>query len=115
MELCEHLYICDCPDFNRMCKDFHKIHSSTNRSSFQQYSSKSSLSDTISHSPETPLMNDNQLQESATSPSGSNDHNKQILEFHKNLDELKMLLPNKNVQVMKLEHVNLVLRDLINE
>ena len=26
-----------------------------------------------------------------------------------------MLLPNKNVQVMKLEHVNLVLRDLINE
>ena len=60
-------------------------------------------------------MNDNQLQESATSPSGSNDHNKQILEFHKNLDELKMLLPNKNVQVMKLEHVNLVLRDIINE
>ena len=87
----------------------------TNRSSFQQYSSNSSLSVTISRSPETPLMNDNQLQESVTSPSGFNDHNKQILEFYKNLDELKMLLQNKNVQVMRLAHVNLVLRDLINQ
>ena len=61
-------------------------------SPFQQYNSNSSLSDTISHSPETPMMNDNQLQESATSPSGFNDHNKQIVELYKNLDELKMLL-----------------------
>ena len=115
MELCEHLYTCDCPDFNRICKHIYKIHSCTNRSSFQQYSSKSSLSVTISHSLETPLMNDNQLQESVTSPSGFNDHNKQILEFYKNLDEWKMLLQNKNVQVMRLAHVNLVLRDLINQ
>ena len=57
----EHLYTCDCPDFNRICKHIHKIHSYTNRSSFQQYNSNSSLSVTISHSPETPLMNDNQL------------------------------------------------------
>ena len=75
MELCEHLYTCDCPDFNRICKHIHKIHSYTNRSSFQQYNSNSSLSVTISHSPETPLMNDNQLQESVTSPSGFNNHN----------------------------------------
>ena len=59
-------------------------------------------------------MNDNQLQESAISPSGLNDYNKQILEFYKNLDELKMLLQKrKNAQVMILAHVNLVLRDLI--
>ena len=113
MELCEHLYTCDCPDFNRICKHVYKIHSYTNTSSFQQYNSNSSLPVTISHSPETPLMNDNQLQE--TPPSGFNDHNKQILEFYKNLDELKMLLQNKNVQVMRLAHVNLVLRDLINQ
>ena len=115
MELCEHLYICDCPNFNRMCKHIYKICSYTNRSSFQQCNSNSSFSDTIYHSSETPLMNDSQLQESATSPSGFNDHNKQILKFHKNLDELKMLLQNKNVQVMRLTHVNLVLRDLINQ
>ena len=30
MEVCEHLYTCDCPDFSRMCKHIHKIHSSTN-------------------------------------------------------------------------------------
>ena len=35
MELCEHLYIFDCPDFDRMCKHIHKIHSYTHRSSFQ--------------------------------------------------------------------------------
>ena len=115
MELCDYLYTCDCPDFNRICKHIHKIHSYTNRSSFQQYNSNSSLSVTISHSPETPLMNDNQLQESVTSPSGFNDHNKQILQFYKNLDELKMLLQNKNVQVMRLANVNLVLRDLIDQ
>ena len=115
MELCEHLYACNCPDFNRMYKHIHKIQSYTNRSSFQQYNNNSSLSDTISHSPETPLMNDNHLQKSVTSPSSFNDHNKEIQEFHKNLDELKMLLQNKNVQVMRLAHVNLVLRDLINQ
>ena len=30
MELSEHLYMWDCPDFNRMCKHIHKIHSYTN-------------------------------------------------------------------------------------
>ena len=69
MELCEHLYTCNCPDFNRMCKHIHKIQSFTNRSSFQQYSNNSRLSDTNFHSPETPLMNDNHLQKNATSPS----------------------------------------------
>ena len=58
-------------------------------------------------------MNDNQLRESVISPSVFSNHNKQILEFYKNLDELKMLLQNKNAQVMRLAHVNLVLRDLI--
>ena len=97
MDLCEHLYICDCPDFNKICMYIHKIHSYTNRSSFQQCNSNSSFSDTIYHSPETPLMNDNQLQESATSSSDFNDHSKQFLDFHKNLAELKMLHQNKNV------------------
>ena len=60
-------------------------------------------------------MNDNQLRESVISPSVFGNHNKQILEFYKNLDELKMLLQNKNAQVMRLAHVNLVLRDLINQ
>ena len=92
MDLCEHLYICDFPNLNRMCEHIHKIYSYINRSPFQQYNSNSSSSDTISHSPETPMMNDNQLQESATSPSGFNHHNKQIVEFYNNLDELKMLL-----------------------
>ena len=115
MKLCEHLYTCDCPDFNRMCKHIHNIHSYTNRSSFQQYNSNNSLFDTISHSPETPQMNNNQLQGSVNSPSVFNYHNKQILEFYKNLDELKMLLQDKNAQVMRLTHVNLALRDLINQ
>ena len=84
MELYEHLYTCHCPDFNRICKHIHQIHSHTSRSSFQQYNSNSSLCDTIPYSPGTPL-NDNQLQEGATSPSRFHDHNKQILEFYQNL------------------------------
>ena len=30
MELSKHLYMWDCPDFNRMCKHIYKIHSYTN-------------------------------------------------------------------------------------
>lgn len=96
MELCEHLYTYNWPGFNRICKHIHKIHSYISRSSFQQYNSNNSLFDTISHSPETPQMNNNQPQGSVNSPSVFNYHNKQILEFYKNLDELKMLLQDKN-------------------
>ena len=109
--LCEHLYICACDDVAGICKHAHKLHSMLLRENNLRFGqdNKENEQNEISYVFQMPICNKTIVLASSTRIVSEEQ------KFVENIQKLKELIKNENVQRLYLPSINRQVNDIITQ